>query len=51
MRAYEVDEVALDAGQLRDRLGRHRATGYVAVDPGPEQQVQKMEEFRASLSA
>ncbi len=27
MRAGEVDEVALDAGQLRDRLGRHQAAG------------------------
>jgi hypothetical protein len=51
MRAGEVDEVALDAGQLRDRLGRHRAAGYVAVDPGPERRVQRMEEFLASLSA
>src|SRR3712207_2693798 len=32
-RAGEVYEVALDAGRLRDRLGRHLAAGYVAVDP------------------
>ena len=50
MRAYEVDEVALDAGQLRDRLGRHRAAGYVAVDPGPERRVRRAEEFLAALS-
>ncbi len=50
MRAGEVDEVALDAGQLRDRLGRHRAAGYVAVDPGPERRVRRAEEFLAALS-
>jgi hypothetical protein len=50
MRAGEVDEVALDAGQLRDRLGRHRAAGYVAVDPGPERRVRRTEEFLAALS-
>jgi len=50
MRAGEVGEVALDAGQLRDRLGRHRADGYVAVDPGPERRVRRTEEFLATLS-
>ena len=50
IRADEVDEVALDAGQLRDRLGRHRAAGYVAVDPGPERRVRRTEEFLAALS-
>jgi hypothetical protein len=50
MRAGEVDEVALDAAQLRDRLGRHRTAGYVAVDPGPERRVRRTEEFLAALS-
>ena len=39
----------MDAGQLRDRLGRHWATGYVAVDPGPERRVRRTEEFLAAL--
>lgn len=51
LRAGDVDAVALDAGQLRDRLGRYRAAGYCAVDPGPEQKVRKTEEFLASLFA
>src|SRR5918997_1805811 len=50
MRTNEVDEVALDAGQLRDRLGRHREAGYVAVDPGPERRVRRTGEFLAALS-
>jgi hypothetical protein len=50
LRAGEVGEVALDAGRLRDRLGRHRAAGYVAVDPGPERGARRTEEFLAALS-
>jgi hypothetical protein len=50
LRAGEVGEVALDAGRLRDRLGRHRAAGYVAVDPGPERRARRTEEFLAALS-
>jgi hypothetical protein len=55
MRAGRVDAIALDAGRLRDRL-RDRlrgqlVAGYVAVDPGPEQRVQMVEEFRANLPA
>ncbi len=51
MRAGQVDAVALTADQLRDRLRRYRATGYVAVDPGPEQKVQRIEEFLGGLSS
>ena len=51
LRAGEVDEVALDAAQLRDRLRGQLVAGYVAVDPGPEQRVQMVEEFRANLAA
>ena len=50
MRAGEVDEIVLDAGELRDRLGRRLAFGYVAVDPGPERRVRRTEEFLAALS-
>jgi hypothetical protein len=50
MRAGEVDEVALDAGELRDRLGQHLTFEYVAVDPGPERRVRRTEEFLAALS-
>jgi hypothetical protein len=53
LRAGEVYEVALDAGQLRDRLrDRPRGqlvAGYVAVDPGPERRVRRTEEFLAAL--
>jgi hypothetical protein len=53
MRAGEVDEVALDAGQLRDRLQDRPqgqpVAGYVAVDPGPERRVRSTEEFLAAL--
>ena len=51
MRAGQVDAIELDAGHLRDRLSRYQATEYVAVDPGPDQRVQKIEEFRATLPA
>lgn len=51
MRAGEVDAIELDTGHLRDRLSRYQATEYVAVDPGPDQRVQKIEEFRATLPA
>jgi hypothetical protein len=50
MRAGEVEEVALEAGQLRDRLRGWLVTGYVAVDPGPERRVRRTEEFLAALS-
>ena len=50
MRAGEVDEVALDAAQLRDRLRGQLVAGYVAVDPGPERRVRRTEEFLAALS-
>ncbi len=51
MRAGQVDAIALTDDQLRDRLRRYRATGYVAVDPGPEQKVQRIEEFLVGLSS
>jgi hypothetical protein len=50
LRAGEVDEVALDAGHLRDRLRGQLVAGYVAVDPGPERRVRRTEEFLAALS-
>ena len=50
LRAGEVDEVALDAAQLRDRLRGQLVAGYVAVDPGPERRVRRTEEFLAALS-
>ncbi|MEJ7873016.1 MAG: hypothetical protein WKF67_12230 [Rubrobacteraceae bacterium] len=50
MRAGRVDALALSADQLRDRLRSYQATAYVAVDPGQDQRVQRIEEFRVGLS-
>jgi hypothetical protein len=45
-----VDVLALDAEQLRDRLALRRGAGFVAIDPGPEQRVLKIEEFLQELA-
>jgi hypothetical protein len=51
MRADRVDVLEFDATQLQDQLHRCRLrSGFVAIDPGPEQRVQKIEEFLAGLT-
>jgi alkanesulfonate monooxygenase SsuD/methylene tetrahydromethanopterin reductase-like flavin-dependent oxidoreductase (luciferase family) len=52
MRADRIDVLEFDADQLQDQLHRCRLrTGFVAVDSGgPEQRVQKIEEFLAGLT-
>jgi hypothetical protein len=51
MRADRVDVLEFDAAQLQDQLHRCRLrSGFVAIDPGPEQRVQKIEEFLAGLT-
>lgn len=49
MRAGRVEGLELSAVQLRDRLRWHQRTGFVAIDPGPEQRVLKIEDFLAEL--
>jgi hypothetical protein len=49
MRAGDVDALELSAGQLRDRLRRYQRQGFVAVEPGPEQRVVKIDEFLQDL--
>lgn len=49
MREGTVDVLELSAGQLRDRLRQYRSTEFVAVNPGPEQTVQKIDDFLADL--
>jgi hypothetical protein len=51
MRADRVEVLEFDAAQLQDQLHRCRlCTGFVAIDPGPKQKVQKIEEFLAGLT-
>jgi hypothetical protein len=51
MRADRVEVLEFDAAQLQDQLHRCRlCTGFVAIDPGPKQRVQKIEEFLAGLT-
>ena len=47
MWARKVNVLELAAEQLEDRLRQHRRAGFVAVNPGPEQSVQKIEDFLA----
>jgi hypothetical protein len=49
MRAHNVDVFELSAGQLRDRLRQYQRQGFVAVDPGPDQRVVKIDEFLEDL--
>jgi hypothetical protein len=51
MRADRVEVLEFDGAQLQDQL--HRCgprADFLAIDPGPEQRVQKIEEFLASLT-
>jgi hypothetical protein len=50
MRAGAVDAVELSAEQLRGHLERYRRLEFVAVDPGPEQRVLKIDDFLAQLA-
>jgi hypothetical protein len=50
MWARKVTVLELAAEQLRDRLRRHRRAGFVAVNPGPEQTLQKIDDFLAELA-
>jgi hypothetical protein len=45
-----VDVLDLSAEQLRDRLVPYRRVGFVAIDPGPEQRLLKIDEFLEGLS-
>ena len=49
MRAGRVDALELSAGELPGQLNQHRRAGFVAVDPGPEQRVVKIDEFLTEL--
>jgi hypothetical protein len=49
MRAGRVDSMELSAVQLRDRLRWYQRTGFVAIEPGSEQRVLKIEDFMAEL--
>jgi hypothetical protein len=52
MRADRVDVLECDAAQLQDQLNRCRlCTGFVAIDPGPKQRVEKIDEFLAGLTS
>ena len=52
MRAERVDILELSEAQLRDQLNRHaNHIEFVAIDPGPEQRVRKIDEFLEELSA
>jgi hypothetical protein len=50
MWARKVNVLELAAEQLGDRLRRHRRAGFVAVNPGPEQTLQKIDDFVAELA-
>src|SRR4051794_21837 len=51
MRADRVEVLEFDAAQLQDQLHRCRlCTGFVAIDPGPKQRVEKIEEFLACMT-
>jgi hypothetical protein len=50
MWAGRVYELELAAEHLMDRLRRHQRTAFVAVNPRPEQRVQKMGTFLARLA-
>ncbi len=49
MRAERVVSLELSAMQLRERLKWHQRTGFVAIDPGPEQRIKKVEDFFTDL--
>ncbi len=51
MRADRVEVLEFDAVQLQDQLHRGGLrANFLAIDPGPEQRVQKIDEFLAGLT-
>jgi hypothetical protein len=50
MRSGRVDMLELSARQLRERIRHYRRQGFVAVDPGPEQRVLKIDDFLKGLA-
>lgn len=52
MRTERVDVLELSEAQLHDQLNRHaNHIEFVAIEPGPEQRVRKIDEFLEELSA
>ena len=52
MRTERVDVLELSEAQLHDQLNRYaNHIEFVAIDPGPEQRVQKIDEFLEELTA
>ena len=52
MRAERVDVLELSEAQLHDQLNRHaNRIAFVAINPGPEQRVRKIDEFLEELTA
>src|SRR5215217_5507959 len=47
--ARKVNALELGAEQLGDRLRWHPRAGFVAINPGPEQTLQKIGDFVAEL--
>ncbi len=50
MWAGKVDAIELSAKLLRERLRQYKRQGFVAVDPGPEQRVLKIDDFLKGLA-
>jgi hypothetical protein len=50
MWARKVTVLELAAEQLGYRLRRHPRAGFVAINPGPEQTLQKIDDFLAELT-
>ena len=46
----KVNVLELAAEQLGDQLRRHPRAGFVAANPGPEQTLQKIDDFVAELA-
>ena len=52
MRAERVDVLELSEAQLHDQLNRYAThLEFVAINPGPEQRVRKIDEFLEELTA
>jgi hypothetical protein len=51
MRAGRVEVLEYDGAHMQDQLHRYGVRAdYLAIDPGPEQRVQKIDEFLAGLT-
>ena len=52
MRAERVDVLELSEAQLHAQLNRYaNRIAFVAINPGPEQRVRKIDEFLEELTA